>query len=228
MSSPIANKSRTPIQQALVRFHQLLAHSNRIQKLADAIGTTMGSLFPAGNKPIQALDVGCGDMTVAETIASKHPSIQWTCTDIHELPQHLENTEKWKKYRRFNGSTLPFTDSAFDAVLFSDVLHHCMAQAPDLLREAGRTGRYVIVKDHFESGWISRSKLRLLDFIGNYGYGVSVPDRYFTPESFATTASESGLQIVHMNAKVPIYPGWISPLLPPSLQFIAVMEKSPE
>jgi len=226
MSSPIANPHRTGLQELLVWFHQCIAHTNRIERLSDEIGRTIESLFPDDNRTVRALDVGCGDMTIVETITTKRPGIEWTCTDIHELPAHLSKTEKWKKYRQFNGSTLPFSDSAFDAVLFSDVLHHCLPLAPALLREAARTGRFVIVKDHFESGWISRSKLRLLDFIGNYGYGVSVPDRYFTPESFAATASQSGLEIVHMNAKVSIYPGWISPILPPSLQFIAVLEKS--
>jgi SAM-dependent methyltransferase len=227
MSSPIANKDRTCIQESLVWLHQRLAHSNRISKLAEAIGASIHALFPT-DKPVRALDVGCGDMTVAETIASKHPNIHWTCTDIHELPAHLADTEKWEKYRRFDGSKLPFPDSSFDAVLFSDVLHHCLPLAPALLQEAARTGRYVIVKDHFERGWISRSMLRLLDFIGNHGYGVSVPDRYFNPQTFAATVSQSGLRIACMNNSVSIYPAWLSPILPTSLQFIAVLEKSPE
>jgi len=228
MSSPIANKDRTGFQKSLVSLHQWLAHSNRITKLAEAIGTSIGTLFPHDGKPVRALDVGCGDMTIAEAIASQQPNIQWTCTDIHELPARLADTEKWKKYRRFDGSTLPFPDSAFDAILFSDVLHHCLAEAPALLREAARTGRYVIVKDHFEHSLISRSLLRLLDFVGNYGYGVNVPDRYFNPLTFAATASQSGLRIVSINNNVSIYPVWLSPILPPSLQFIAVLEKFPE
>ena len=228
MSSPIANRNRTWIQQALVRVHQILAHSNRIQKLADVIGATVEGLLPSSVPTIRALDVGCGDMTVAETIASRHPRIDWTCTDIHELPPSLEKSEKWKKYRRFDGLNLPFPDSIFEAVLFSDVLHHCLSAAPGLLREAARTGRYVIIKDHFESGPVSRALLRLLDFIGNYGYGVSVPERYFDRETFASLASECGLRIVIMNNNVAIYPAWLSPVLPPSLQFIAVLEKTPE
>ena len=94
------------MQRFLVGLHRASAHSNRIGKLSAAIGGCISTPFPQDSKPVRALDVGCGDMSIAETIAAKHPNIQWTSTDIHELPAHLADTEKWKKYRRFDGSTL--------------------------------------------------------------------------------------------------------------------------
>ncbi len=214
------------MQRFLVGLHRASAHSNRIGKLSTAIGGCIQELFPCPDKVITALDVGCGDMTVAETISSDNPTIQWACTDIHELPPHLHGTEKWKKYRKFDGSKLPFDNASFDVVLFSDVLHHCLPASSDLLREAGRVARFVVVKDHFEKGLFSRATLRLLDFIGNYGYGVSVPECYFDELSFQASADAAGLRIMKMIDHLPIYPFPLSMVLPQTLQFLAVLERA--
>jgi SAM-dependent methyltransferase len=228
MSSPIANSAPTILQRWLVGFHQRSAHTHRIAKLSAAIGTCINEIFSGAEGPIRALDVGCGDMTMAETLAKNNPRICWTCTDIHELPPHLRSTDKWKNYHRFDGEHLPFEEGTFDVVLFSDVLHHCYPNSLQLLREARRTARYILVKDHFETGLISRQILRLLDFIGNYGYGVLVPKRYFDAEGFEALTRAAGLRRIHLYHGLKIYPFPLSLLLRPSLQFIAVLERSPD
>jgi len=227
MSSPIANRHPNPLQKTLVLLHQLSAHSRRISALASCIGNRISRLFPESSKKIRALDVGCGDMTIVEKIAEKNPAIEWICTDIHELPPHLKDTEKWRKYRPFDGLHLPFEDKTFDVVLFSDVLHHCLPRAPQLLREAARVGRFVVVKDHFERGMLSRQMLRLMDFVGNYGYGVLVPKKYFTPQSFRELCRSEGLRECHAQEAPDLYSDsflWRH-LLRKSWQFLAVLEK---
>lgn len=228
MSSPIASQNPSLWKQLLVGFHQHTAHGYRIQRLSQFLGKAIAGLFPDVHHDIRALDVGCGDMTLAEAIAAENSSIEWTCTDIHKLPPHLSASDKWRKYRTFDGINLPFAAASFDVVLFADVLHHCLPQAGALLCEAARVGRFVVIKDHFEQGWYSRQLLRMLDFIGNYGYGVSVPDRYFNSFTFSTTSSQSGLRIVSMKHGVAVYPSWLSPIFPPGLQFIAILAKSSE
>lgn len=188
----------------------------------------MGVLAHDSEKPILALDVGCGDMTLAESISSKNAAFHWTCTDIHDLPPQLQITEKWKKYRRFDGITLPFGDGEFDVVLFSDVLHHCLPKAESLLSEAARVGRFVVIKDHFEYGFYSRQMLRLLDFVGNYGYGVVLPQRYFTRESFHRTFRQAGLKEHAILNNLDLYSEMplLRWFLRKSWQFIAVLEKA--
>jgi SAM-dependent methyltransferase len=216
----------------LVRFHQRAAHPNRISKLAEQIGETIEELFAHSSTEIRALDVGCGDMSIAERIQSRNPRIQWTCTDIHELPQGYISSPKWSKYRRFDGSTLPFPEHSFDVVLFSDVLHHCMDKAVALLQEALRVGSQVIVKDHFEYGWSSRQMLRLMDFIGNYGYGVKVPNAYFTQEKFREACHEAGARIIGLRVGIGLYADCplVKYVLKNDWQFIAVLaqESHPE
>lgn len=223
MSSPIANSDPSALQKLLVGLHQRSAHTHRIAKLSAAIGTSIRDIFSGIERPVLALDVGCGDMTMAETLAKNDPRLHWTCTDIHELPAHLRSSEKWSKYHRFDGKNLPFEDRCFDLVLFSDVLHHCESSAPALLREAGRTARFIIIKDHFEAGCLSRQILRIMDFIGNFGYGVTIPKRYFDTGRFGCLVQAAGLKIMTMRHGIPLYPFPLSIVLRPSLQFIAVL-----
>ncbi len=166
-------------------------------------------------------------MTIVEKIAGQNPSIEWLCTDIHELPPHLRDSEKWRKYRPFDGLHLPFEEGTFDVVLFSDVLHHCLPRAPILLREAARVGRFVVVKDHFERSLFSRQVLRLMDFVGNYGYGVQVPKKYFTPESFRKLCLSEGLQECRSQENPDLYANSLlwRHLFRKSWQFLAVLEK---
>ena len=225
MSSPIVKIFPSDLQKALVILHQKIAHSNRINKLAKVIGKTINDLFPSQIPTINLLDVGCGDMRLAEKIEMDCPHSKWTCTDIHELPTELKQSEKWKKYIPFDGTRLPFADSSFDVVLFSDVLHHCLPEAITLLQEARRVGRYIIVKDHFEHGVFSRQVLRLMDWVGNYGYGVSVPDQYFTKERFFLAADKAGFKVLKLHESLALYPVYLSPILRPNLQFLAVLDK---
>jgi ubiquinone/menaquinone biosynthesis C-methylase UbiE len=191
------------------------------------LGETITGLFPSTHPGTRALDVGCGDMTIAETISARNRSIAWTCTDIHELPHHLRDSEKWEKYRTFDGRSLPFEADSFDVVLFSDVLHHCLPNAEALLREAARVGRFVVIKDHFEYGWYSRQMLRLLDFVGNYGYGVELPKKYFSQESFRQTFRQAGLVEHTTLNNLDLYSGmpFLRWFLGKSWQFIAVLQR---
>jgi len=227
MSSPIANRKPSLIQKKLVALHQRTTHSSRISSLSEEIGKTIASLFPPATTSIRALDIGCGDMTLAENIAATNRALEWTCADIYELPEHFIMSEKWKKYRQFNGFTLPFEDTSFDVVMLSDVLHHCLPRSVALLQEAGRVGRYVIVKDHYEYGLYSRQMLRLMDFVGNYGYGVEIPDHYFTPASFAETCKDAKLNINKISNNIDIYSKFpfLRILIKKSWHFIAVLNK---
>ena len=112
----------------------------------------------------------------------------------------------WKCYQQFDGSSLPFDEHAFDVVIFSDVLHHVPADlVSPLLKSAARVGRFVLIKDHFEYGWFSRNVLRAMDFVGNYGYGISVPEVYFSRDSFSATILDAGLRIDDMNIGINLY-----------------------
>jgi SAM-dependent methyltransferase len=228
MSSPIAGVKRNPVKRGLIALHQQLSHRSRTRLLAKVLSATLRKLVVAGtaDAATQAIDIGCGDMRIAELLAEFEPRIRWTCLDVHPLPaEAAEAQSKWAKYRQFDGRCLAYADRSFAAALFCDVLHHVPeTDRAGLLREAGRVARYVVIKDHFEYDRASRTVLRAMDFVGNWGYGVNVPRRYFARDSFALLLSNAGLELVSMIVGIQLsgHLPLLRRLLDPDWQFIAV------
>jgi SAM-dependent methyltransferase len=225
MSSPITAKKKGALDEALIAAHRKLSHSRRIELLAGRVADIVRAQ-EAGGQTVRCLDVGCGDMQLAERVAELAPASAWSCIDIHVLPGELRDEERWRKYRTFDGRNIPFPDKSFDVVLFCDVLHHVREGAQALLTEAARAGRAVVIKDHFEYSLFSRMMLWGMDFLGNWGYGVALPDRYFTQAGFAEMAANAGLRVKHLEAGIDLYAHLpvVRALLRPKWQFIAVLE----
>lgn len=204
MSSPIALNKKGIIKDILIRLHQRLSHHRRISILSRRIAEIIEEEFKDKDK-IHCLDVGCGDMKIAESINEANKKTLWNCIDIYDLPEDLRGTEKWAKYKRFNGVNIPFEDKSMDVVLFCDVLHHAGDNTIKLLKEAARVGKVVIVKDHFEYSFYSRLMLKVMDFIGNWGYGVKLPTRYFTKKGIEDLCRMSGLSIKRLYIGIDLY-----------------------
>jgi SAM-dependent methyltransferase len=223
MSSPIALERKGAPKKALVSLHRSLSHSHRVDVLAHRLALHIESLVPQGRA--HCLDIGCGDMTLAEAVEAKTWRTDWRCIDVHPLPAGYRSDKRWSKYRRFDGRTSPHADGEFDVALLCDVLHHAPEEAARLLAEAGRVARHVLVKDHFEYGAYSRTMLRLMDFVGNWGYGVSVPERYFSRTEFVRLAAEQKLHISALDCGLELYDHLplVGTLLRPRWQFIAVL-----
>jgi ubiquinone/menaquinone biosynthesis C-methylase UbiE len=225
MSSPIVNIKKKELRKFLIQFHQSASHNHRIGILTNLLSRSIDAQFPEAGT-IRCLDVGCGDMVLAESIARQLPKSNWKCIDIHPLPKELEANEKWKKYQSFDGRHIPFNDQRFDVVTFCDVLHHAGENTLPLLIEAARTGKIVVIKDHFEQGWYSRKMLQTMDFVGNWAYGINIPKKYFTRNSFSELCRQAGLEILHINNGIPLYEHLpvVRNILSPQWQFIAVLK----
>ncbi len=230
MSSPIGNIRKSLLQRLLVGFHQKASHSHRISVLTDIVAQEILGQLSSGTKTHHdCLDVGCGDMVIAENIAKKITQTNWKCIDIHPLPENLKENPRWEKYSQFDGKHIPFQDKSFDVVAFCDVLHHAGENTGKLLTESARTARIVIIKDHFENGIYSRTMLQLMDFVGNWAYGVNIPKKYFTRESFAELCENAGLELVHMNDNIQLYKHLplLRNILLPKWQFVATLRSKP-
>lgn len=226
MSSPLARPSKSVADLALIAVHQRASHGQRIRVLAKALSSRINELIPQSG--VKALDVGCGDMSLADAIALEVPQISWVCADIHPCSAEKRAEDpRWSRYVQFDGSTLPFMPKQFDVVTFSDVLHHVPEdQRTDLLRSAASAGKKIVIKDHFEYGFWSRQTLRAMDFVGNFGYGVSVPRRYFSKETFEQLCDAANVRIVRCDVGIRLYEHlpFARRLLSPRWQFIAVCE----
>lgn len=224
MSSPIARTARSKTSALLIDGHQKLSHSRRTEILAQLLGATISDLAESQ----RCLDIGCGDMTIAEMIAKVVPISRWQCLDLYPLPVELTGHERWQKYLQFDGLKLPFADQSIDVALFCDVLHHMSKEVQErMLTEAARVAKHVVIKDHFEYGFWSRNWLRAMDFMGNWAYGVSVPKRYFNRTEFLMMNAQAGLKTSSIQIGIDLYRHIpiARYLLRKEWQFIAVMSR---
>ncbi|HWR89849.1 MAG TPA: methyltransferase domain-containing protein, partial [Dissulfurispiraceae bacterium] len=162
MSSPIANPKKGFTRSFLIALHQRLSHRSRVSVLSQSLSRVVESL-PAASGKLSCLDIGCGDMQIAEHIGLLNPKTDWTCIDVYALPEDLGREQRWAKYRQFDGLHIPFGERSFDVALLCDVLHHDYRHAGDLLREAGRVARFIVVKDHFAHSRYARLMLLVMD-----------------------------------------------------------------
>ena len=225
MSSQIALEHNAARQRLLPGLQQTRSSGHRVGVLAERIAMHIETLVPRGRA--RCLDVGCGDMTLAEAVQSHASRTDWKCIDVHSLPAEVGHEQRWTKYREFDGETIPYGEREFDIALLCDVLHHTPENAARLLAEAGRVAHRVLVKDQFEYGSYSRTMLRLMDFVGSWGDDASVPPRYFTREAFTRLAMEQRFIITALDCGLSLYEHLPVPrsVLRPDWDFIAVLRR---
>lgn len=227
MSSPIArpDAEKNLAHQSINALHQKLSHGRRIEILSNHLIRYIREMT-GDRKEVRCLDVGCGDLGIPERIQKAVPGTCWQSLDIYDLPKHLVDDPKWKNYKKFNGRDFPVPDQSVDIVLFCDMLHHANESIPYLMKEAHRVGKTVIIKDSLEYSLYSRLVLKAMDFVGNWGYGVPLPEKYFTIESFKNLCQNSGFKLRTMDIGIQIY-GHLPVLrriLRPEWHFFAILD----
>jgi len=194
-------------------FHNKLVSNRRVQVLAD----WFAKLLPP---EVGVLDVGCGDGLISALLLQKRPDITVRGVDV------LPRVRAYIPVEIFDGSTLPFASASFDVVIFSDVLHHTV-NASILLREARRTAKLnVLIKDHYRQGLVANARLRFMDWVGNARFGVALPYNYWTPEQWHTAWRKIGLQPVHLETKLGLYPKPADWIFGGKLHFVALLKRT--
>jgi SAM-dependent methyltransferase len=183
---------------SLVRtVHGRIVWSRRVVTLARQVA----HYLPPGAR---VLDVGCGDGSVSAAIMESRPDVEITGIDVLKRPETKIPVDE------FDGTTIPYSDGAFTAVTFVDVLHHTEAPAV-LLAEAARvTSSCVLIKDHLADGLMAGPTLRVMDWVGNASFGVALPYNYLTWAQWETAFDNANLTIKSWNTDLRLYPAPLS------------------
>jgi SAM-dependent methyltransferase len=163
----------------------------------------------------RVLDVGCGDGNIARLLLDARTDIHIDGIDVLVRPvTHIPVTQ-------FDGTTIPFPDKSFDAVMFVDVLHHTNDPSV-LLAEARRVARTaVILKDHCRDGALANSTLRFMDWVGNAHHGVALPYNYWAEAQWRETFEKLALAPASWNGRLGLYGFPFSLAFDRKLHFIA-------
>jgi len=99
MSSPIAKTDKSFLDRLLIRAHKRLSHNRRVDILANSFSSQIKKLSRVIDSPIEILDVGCGDMSIARRISQAQKNVTITCADIYPQPvDQGEDSELWSRY----------------------------------------------------------------------------------------------------------------------------------
>lgn len=198
MSSSIALERNPAPSTALVNRRRSAAQPHRTGTLADRIAMHIESLVPRGRA--ECLDVGCGDLALAESIEEQLPRTNWRCIDVRASAPRSPDDGRWSQYGWFDGRTIPYGDGEFDVAVLCDALQRAPENAAGLLVEAARVARHVLVKDRFRTG---------------------IAEQYFTQEAFGRLVVEQGLVITALDCGLD---GYLAALRR-NRQFIAVLRR---
>ena len=184
--------SPSPAARALYALHHRAVHLPRVERVTRALAAQIGAAD-------SLLDIGCGDGTVAVGIGAAIGASRVAGVDVLVRPATAIPVTP------YDGEHLPFPDDAFEAVVISDVLHHCEHPAR-VLREALRVAsRVVAIKDHFRFDRLSGAILLAMDQVGNAGPGVLVRGTYFTAGEWTALVHEAGGQITGLDWPLQIH-----------------------
>lgn len=211
------------LANALSALRRILG-GDRFSGLVSSIKQTIQSLRISNPK---MLDYGCGAMGLSQALLKDGVVADFVGMDIFPSPAKTgEDAELWARYRQIPISGNLPVHERYNVAIIVDALHHAdESQHVRILESVALVADFVIVKDHFEYGPISRQLLRLADAYGNFAFGVNVPARYFTQKRWADTVNRAGLTQTVLKIGVPIHQGLFRFVIRPKFHFIAILQK---
>jgi SAM-dependent methyltransferase len=134
------------------------------------------------------LDIGSGNGGLV--LALRNLGYDVTASDVDDLSFYPEVNSVI-----FESPTLPFADKSFDVAMFVTVLHHAPASHhQDLLKEAKRVAKTVIVMEDVFNGTVQKHFTFLMDSLVNLEF-VGHPHSNRSPREWEGLFKEMGFEI---------------------------------
>jgi len=147
-------------------------------------------LYPYIKNNSSIIDIGSGNGYIGAQIAKDYKS---DVTGIDVIDYNKSDI----KFRIFDGKKIPFKDNSFDYSIIMEVLHHCDNQ-DEILKEASRVGRQVIVFEDIYENKFHLFFIKLYDIIGNIRHGVNIPFNFRTDKYWKNKFMEFGMELLEM------------------------------
>jgi len=184
---------------------------------------------------LKILDYGSGfnpDVIVktSNNLSKQNIDCYVYCLDFYEKSEVNYLNSKFNNIEFYNFENE--IDHYFDIVVISDVLHHIdptqtnETNLIDVISMLSEKSDFILIKDHFEDSFITRTILRIMDFIGNYKDDVNIPKRYFTKKSFLKLINKTRLLEVDEIKNIKIYSKIFFPFTLSKIQFIKLFKIS--
>jgi SAM-dependent methyltransferase len=200
------------LAHGLLRLLHNPIYSSRNRHLVDAI-------LPQLRQDDRVLDIGCGSGAIGRAIMD-HPRCPpgVTVRGLERRPRE----DCLIEVDAYEADHFPYADAEYDAVLLADVLHH-EPEPARLFSEAVRVSRrLVIVKDQKLDGFLAQWRISLTDWAANVPSGVPCLYRYNTLAEWRDWPRPFGLELIHEETSMAVYPPFINLLFGRRLQYLGV------
>jgi SAM-dependent methyltransferase len=194
--------------RAVEQIHENFVRNRRVRVLA----RRLAALVPG---KARVLDVGSGDGQLASELLRIRPDVSIRGVDVHVRREAAIAVDS------FDGCTLPFPDSSFDAVILVDVLHHSQNPARLLGESARVVAGPILIKDHASDRFLAVPTLRLMDRVGNARHGVALPYNYWRRQTWLENFQALGLTVTLWENDLGLYPIPAKWIFGGSLHFLA-------
>ncbi len=200
-------------------FIRTVCGGDRLKRITDIIEKLLRETHKDHKKKLKVLDFGCGSMEISKKLQHKKYIKQIVGSDI------FKHKFVSKKMMYLDNQKLFKSNKKFDVIFVVDVLHHIgIENAHKIIKKLYKHSNKIIIKDHYEHGFFSRSLLRFVDFYANYGYGVNIPKKYFNKNSWSNTITKSKSKVLFHKENVQQHDGLFNIILNKKHHFVSIIE----
>ncbi len=190
---------------------------DRLKRLSEIMISFSKQIYLKDKKKITILDFGCGSMEISKKLVKLSYVKQIIGVDTY--PSKFKT--KKMKYIQYD-TFFKKNKTTFDIVIAVDVLHHIgVDESYKVLKKLSKISKNIIVKDHFEHGFLSRQLLRFVDFYANYAYDVNIPKKYFNYKSWNKIIKKSFLKEIKIIKNFQQHDGLFNLLLNKKHHFVS-------